>query len=431
MLYPNLAVGENGRLFFAGHDTVELARSYGTPLVVMDESLIRSRCRTYKAALAEDLPAGSRPLYASKAFCCRRMCAIAQEEGLGLDVVSPGELYTALLAGFPAEDIFFHGNNKTDADIRYAIESRIGYIVCDNRYELAAIENEAAALGVRQKILLRITPGIDPHTHEKINTGRVDSKFGSAIDTGDADVITGEALKAPHVDLRGFHCHVGSQLFDCSPLCDAAEIMVAFLRAMRDRYGYDCEILNLGSGFGVRYEESDPVIDYAAETHRVTARIRAACAEQNISVPVVLLEPGRSIVADAGITLYTVGGIKHIPGLRNFVSVDGGMTDNPRFTLYQAVHGVLDASHADAKPSGYYTVAGRCCESGDRLAEGAPLPRMERGDVLAMLTTGAYTYSMASNYNRVARPAVVFLGEQGPYIAVRRETFQDLTACDV
>jgi diaminopimelate decarboxylase len=235
MLYPNLTVGPSDHLYFAGYDTLSLAADYGTPLVVMDESLVRSRCRTYRAALAEDLPAGSRPLYASKAFCCKRMCEIAREEGLGLDVVSSGELYTALLAGFPPEDIFFHGNNKTDADLAFAIGHGIGYIVCDNRYELEAIEAEAAHQGVRQKILLRITPGIDPHTHEKINTGRVDSKFGSAIDTGDADVITGEALRAPHVDLRGFHCHVGSQLFDCTPLCDAAEIMVAFLRAMSDR----------------------------------------------------------------------------------------------------------------------------------------------------------------------------------------------------
>lgn len=430
MLYPNLSVNAAGRLCFAGQDTKELAARFGTPLMLMDEDLIRARCRAYKVAMAEAFPAGSMPLYASKAFCCKRIYEIMEEEGMSVDVVSSGELFTALAAGFPAERAYFHGNNKTDEDIRYAIDNRIGYFVCDNAPELLAIQAEAARQGVEQKLLLRLTPGIDPHTHEKINTGRVDCKFGAAIETGQAEELTGLALAQPNLRLCGFHCHIGSQIFDIEPFCHAAEIMTDFIARIRDRFGYTAQVLNLGGGMGVPYTQADPAIDYGANIRAIARAFDAICARRDIPAPAVLMEPGRSIVGDAGLTLYTVGGTKTIPGFKSYVSVDGGMSDNPRYTLYQAEYTILAADRMGEAPDGDYTVAGRCCESGDLIQENVPLPRLERGDLLAVCTTGAYNYSMASNYNRIPRPPVVFLGPDDPYEAIRRERFEDLLLCD-
>lgn len=431
MLYPNLSVNAAGHLQFAGQDTKELAARFGTPLMLMDEGLIRARCRAYKAAMAEAFPAGSMPLYASKAFCCKRVYEIMREEGMSVDVVSSGELYTALAAGFPAERAYFHGNNKTDADIRFAIESGIGCFVCDNAEELLAIQAEAARQGVEQKLLLRLTPGIDPHTHEKINTGRVDCKFGAAIETGQAEELTALALAQPDLRLLGFHCHIGSQIFDIAPFCDAAEAMTDFIARIRDRFGYTAQVLNLGGGMGVPYTQADPAIDYGENIRAIARVFYEICARRNIPAPAVLMEPGRSIVGDAGLTLYTVGGTKTIPGFKNYVSVDGGMSDNPRYTLYQAEYTILAADRMGDAADGNYTVAGRCCESGDLIQENVPLPRLERGDLLAVCTTGAYNYSMASNYNRIPRPPVVFIGETGPYEAVRRETMADMLLCDM
>lgn len=431
MLYPNLSANDAGHLVFAGQDTVELAAKYGTPLLLMDESLIRSRCRAYRSAMAQFLPAGSKPLYASKAFSCKRIYEIMREEDMCVDVVSIGELYTALSAGFPAENAYFHGNNKTDEDIRYAMEKGIGWFVCDSEDELQAIEAEAARQGITQKILLRLTPGIDPHTHEKISTGRIDCKFGAAIETGQAQALTELALKQNHIHLSGFHCHIGSQIFSCEPFTDAAVCMADYIAHIRDAFGYTPEVLNLGGGMGVPYTEKDPAIDYGENIRRIGRIFTDICTQRSITPPAVLMEPGRSIVADAGLTIYTVGALKTIPGFRSYVSIDGGMTDNPRYTLYQSEYTVLAANRVKDDPEGVYTVAGRCCESGDLIQENVPLPAMARGDLLAVLTTGAYNYSMASNYNRIPRPAVVFVGENGPYLAVRRETLDDLLACDL
>lgn len=430
-LYENLSANDQGHLTMAGQDVTTLAEQFGTPLLLMDENVIRMRCRTYLAAMRESFSAGSLPLYASKALSCKAMYRIMKEEGMGVDVSSPGELYTALKAGFPMERVYFHGNNKTDADIRMGIENRIGCFICDNADELTVINEEAGRHGVKQNVLLRVTPGIDPHTHEKINTGRIDSKFGAAIETGQAELLVKQALHSANVVLCGFHCHIGSQIFDHDPFCDAAVLMVAFLAEMKQKYGYEAEVLNLGGGMAVRYTADDPVIDYAANIRHVGKLVSKACADANIREPRILMEPGRSIVADSGITLYTVGGTKHIPGFRNYVSVDGGMTDNPRYTLYQSRYTVLPASRMDEPVAMDYTVAGRCCESGDLIQEGVALPELHRGDLLAVLTTGAYNYSMASNYNRVPRPAVVLLNQDGPRVAVRRETFEDLLLNDL
>ena len=430
MIYENLSVSPEGHLLFAGYDTLELAKQFGTALYVMDEERIRQRCREYKQAAAAFLPAGSRPLYASKAMSIKRIYRIMAEEDMGVDVVSPGELYTAVKAGFPMENAYFHGSSKTDGDIRFAMEHGIGFFVCDNADELDAIDAEAARQGICQKILLRLAPGIDPHTHEKINTGRVDSKFGVAIETGQAATLVGNALAKKHIELCGYHCHVGSQLFGAELFCDAATNMLKFVADMEKQYGYTAKVVNLGGGMGVPYTQEQSKVDYAGNIQTLGAHITALCQQLQLTPPAILLEPGRSIVADSGITLYTVTAIKEIPGFKNFVGIDGGMTDNPRYTLYQAPYTVYNAGRMQENADFVCTVAGRCCESGDLIQENVTLARPVRGDILAVLTTGAYNYSMASNYNRVPRPALVMIGKNGPYVAVRRETYDDLLLCD-
>lgn len=430
LLYDNLTINEAGHLCFVGYDTVELAKKYGTPLYLMDEVRIRNRCRTYIEAMRAAFGVESHPLFASKALCCRRIYEIMREEGMGIDIVSPGELYTAVHAGFPMERAYFHGNNKTDADVAFAMDSGIGYFVCDNIEELRAIDREAAARGIKQKILLRITPGIDPHTLAKINTGRVDSKFGAAIETGQAEQITGLALGFENIELRGFHCHIGSQIFEFEPFCDAARIMLTFVAKMRDRFGFETVELNLGGGMGVPYLPDQPRIDYAANIAAIGDIVDSLCTELSLKKPTVLMEPGRSIVADSGITLYTVGTLKEIPGFKTYVSVDGGMADNPRFALYESPYTVILANRANEDADCVCTVAGRCCESGDLIQEGVSLPRPNRGDTVAVLTTGAYNYAMASNYNRLPRPPIVMLDGERDYVAVRRETYADLMNYD-
>ncbi len=433
MICNNLSVNEKGHLCLAGRDTVELAEKYGTPLYLYDEDRIRERCRTYREAMREAFGESASPLYAGKAASFRAIYRIMQEEGLGIDVVSSGEVYTAHSTGFPMEKAYFHSNNKTDEDIRYAMECGIGYFVVDNREELDAIQASAEVHGIRQKVLLRLTPGIDPHTYAAVATGKVDSKFGSAIETGQADEITAYALTLSHVDPVGYHCHVGSQVFDSDVFLRAAAIMLQFADAMRQKYGFVLRELDLGGGYGVRYVESDPEIDIAANIRLVGQAVREQCEALSLPMPVVHMEPGRSIVADAGMTLYTAGTVKRIPGYKNYVSVDGGMTDNPRFALYGSAYTVLLANRVNDNGETFRaSVVGRCCESGDILQENVELPAdTKRGDIVAVLTTGAYNFSMASNYNRIPRPPVVMLANGQDSIAVRRETFADICKNDI
>ena len=431
IVHSNVTVGENGHLYFAGMDTVTLAEKYGTPVFLLDDSRVRARVREYKEAMQRNFGAGSMPLFASKSLSFKEIYRIMAEEEIGTDIVSSGELFTAVSAGFPMERAFFHGNNKTDFDIRYAIENGIGYFIADGIEELERIDEYAGKAGIRQKILLRITPGIDPHTHQKISTGGVDSKFGSAIETGLAKKVTAFALSKENIELCGFHCHIGSQIFDIEPYTDAADIMLTFIADMRDALGFTAKILNLGGGFGVRYVESDPEISITKNIDEIASHIHAKCAELNVKLPTIYMEPGRSIVADAGMTLYTVGSVKEIEGFKNYVSIDGGMTDNPRYTLYQSAYTLLLANRADEKADFPCTVGGRCCESGDLIQENVLIPKPKRGDILAVLVTGAYNYSMASNYNRVTRPPVVLLRGGEDKLAVRRERFEDLIACDI
>jgi len=433
MICSNLSVNEKGHLCMAGRDTVEIAEQYGTPLYLFDEDRIRERCRTYMTALREAFGEKACALYAGKAASFRALYRIMKDEGMGIDVVSSGEIYTALTAGFPLEKAYFHSNNKTDADISYAIENKIGYFVVDNREELDAIQKEAASRGIRQKILLRLTPGIDPHTYAAVATGKVDSKFGSAIETGQAEEMTVYAQSLSALDLVGFHCHVGSQVFDSDVFLRAAAIMLDFAAKMKQKHGFILRELDLGGGYGVRYLKDDPEIDIAANIRAVGKAVCAQCKELDLELPAVRMEPGRSIVADAGLTLYTVGTVKRIPGYKNYVSVDGGMTDNPRYALYGSSYTVLLANRVnDAGKTFRATVAGRCCESGDLLQENVELPDdTHRGDLLAVLTTGAYNFSMASNYNRIPRLPVVMLSGGTDRLVVRRETFEDICRNDL
>ena len=426
MICNNLSVNDNGHLIFAGRDTAELATAYGTPLYLLDEDKIREKCRIYKRAMTKELGDKALPLYAGKALCVKDIYRIMREEGMGIDVVSGGEIYTAHAGGFPMERAYFHGNNKTDADIAYAMDVGVGYFVCDNEEELLAIEGEAARRGLSQRILIRLTPGIDPHTHKAIATGKVDSKFGVAIETGQALSLIRTALAQKHICLCGFHCHIGSQIFETQPFTDAADIMLRFIDTVRKELGYTAHELNLGGGMGVRYLEAHPVIDYAENIAVIATKIKAVCAELSLDLPAIRMEPGRSIVADAGLTLYTVGTLKTIPGFRSYVSVDGGMPDNPRYALYQSPYTILPATRMNETRDTICTVAGRCCESGDLIQEGVPLPKMARGDLLAVLTTGAYNYAMASNYNRLPRPAMLMLSGGEERLIVRRESYEDL-----
>ena len=433
MICNNLSINEKGHLCIGGRDTVELAEKHGTPLYVFDEDRIRERCRTYRKALCEAFGENANALYASKAASFRAIYRIMKDEGMGVDVVSSGEIYTAVSAEFPMERAYFHSNNKTDDDITYAMDNGVGYFVVDNREELDAIERFAAARGITQKVLLRLTPGIDPHTYEAIATGKVDSKFGSAIETGQADEMTAYALCLAHVDLVGFHCHVGSQVFDSEVFLRAAAIMLEFVARMKEKHGYNTRELDLGGGYGVRYLESDPELDIAANIREVGRAVREQCDALGIDLPAIRMEPGRSIVADAGLTLYSVGTVKRITGYKNYVSVDGGMTDNPRYALYRSPYTVLLANRAnDADETFRCSLVGRCCESGDILQENIQLPAdTHRGDLVAVLTTGAYNYSMSSNYNRIPRPPVVMLKDGVDTIAVRRETFADICKNDI
>ncbi len=431
MLHSNLSINEKGHLTLAGQDVCALADKYSTPLFLMDEERIRNNCRTYIEAMKEFMPEGSKPLFASKSCCFKRLYEIIADEGMATDLVSPGELYTAKAAGFPLENAYFHGNNKTDADIEYAIDSGVGFFIVDNEEELLAVDRIAKDHGIVQNILLRLTPGIDPHTQKKISTGKVDSKFGTAIETGQALEIFKKAQSLESISLKGFHCHIGSQIFEYSSFADGADIMLRFIKELYDNYGFVCEMLNLGGGFGVRYTEADPVIDYRENIRGLSIQIKEMCASLGIAEPAILMEPGRSIVADTGLTVYSVGSVKSITGYKSYVSVDGGMPDNPRYALYESDYTCLIANKAAEKPDFTATIAGRCCESGDLIQEDVALVKPCRGDYLAVLVTGAYNYSMASNYNRIPRPPVVMIKDGKDYVAVKRETFADLARNDI
>ncbi len=426
-----LHVNEVGHLTIGNRDTVELAQTFGTPLFVMDEDQIRENCRKYKTSM--DSFYGGRGLvaFASKAFLCKAICAIVEEEGLGLDVVSGGELHTAISAGFPAQRILFHGNNKTTEELAYALQCKVGRIVVDNVFELEMLNQMAEAAGVIQRIQFRIKPGIDAHTHDFVQTGQIDSKFGFALETGEAMKAVEAAMTMKNLYLGGLHCHIGSQIFEIEPFQMAASTMLGFMAQIKEKLGFVVEELNLGGGFGIQYIPQDDPVAYDEYMMKVSKTVKETCEKLGLETPFILLEPGRSIVGSAGITLYKVGGLKEIPGVRTYLSVDGGMADNPRYALYGSQYEMLIANKAEEAKEHRYTVAGKCCESGDLLGKDIMLQEAAVGDTLAVLATGAYNYSMASNYNRLPKPAVVFVKGEDAKVVVRRETYDDMIAKDL
>lgn len=425
-----LSVNEENHLTIGGVDTVSLAKEYGTPLYVMDEDAIRKNCRLYVDSMNRFYDGHGLILYASKALCNTAMCKLVASENMGVDVVSGGELYTAHKAGVPMEKVYFHGNNKTTDELKLALSLGVGRFVVDNRDELMLLNNLAKEAGKKASILFRVTPGIDAHTHDFIMTGKIDCKFGVVLENGDAMETYRLASTLENIEVVGVHCHVGSQIFDLDPFCEAAEVMVNFIGDVKDTLGFTLSELNLGGGFGICYTEKDDPISYDKYMEAVSKVVKATAEKRNIPLPKILMEPGRSIVGDAGITLYTVGSIKNIPGVRSYLAVDGGMGDNPRYALYQAEYEFLIANRAGDKKDEVYTVAGKCCESGDLLGEHAPLQKANGGDVLAVLSTGAYNYSMASNYNRIPRPAMVMASGGKSRVVVKRETYEDILRND-
>lgn len=426
-----LSVNRQGHLTIGGCDTVELAKEYGTPLYVLDETGVRNACKSYRSSIDHFYQGRGMVCYASKAFCCKEIYRVMDSEQMGVDVVSEGELYTALAAGFPAERICFHGNNKTDHELRYALEAGIGLFIVDNEYELVRLNRFAGEMGKKANISFRIKPGVDAHTHEFVRTGQIDSKFGVALETGEAMEIVKKSLALDHVVLKGAHCHIGSQIFELEPFELAAQRMIEFMAQVRKETGYVMEELDLGGGFGICYTEKDEALAYDSYMEKVSVVVKQTCERLSFPQPFMMLEPGRSIVGSSGITLYTVGAIKEIPGIRTYAAIDGGMTDNPRYALYQSEYEAVAANKAAEPKSQTVTLAGKCCESGDLLGEHMPIQNLESGDIVAVLSTGAYNYSMASNYNRLCRPAVVMVKDGTSRLIVRRESMEDLIRNDL
>jgi diaminopimelate decarboxylase len=429
-LHGTSRINAAGRLEIGGCDTAELAARFGTPLYVFDEELIRSKCREFVDAFNRTgLP--FQVAYASKAFCVMAMCRIAEEEGLSLDVVSDGELYTALRAGFPAERIHFHGNNKTPEELEMAIDAKVGCIVVDNFTELHLLHATAQEKNARVKVLFRLTPGVEAHTHEFISTGQTDTKFGFDIANGSALQAIREAMAMERIDILGVHSHIGSQIFETEGFRMAADRVAEFAHTVRQELGVTFSVINLGGGFGIRYVEGDSPLPLSQYVQAIADSINTNFARYDYPIPEIWIEPGRSIVGDAGTTLYTIGSSKDIPGVRKYVSVDGGMTDNPRPALYGAKYEAMLANRALEPNEETVSIAGKCCESGDMLIWDVKLPRTKPGDLLAVSCTGAYNYSMASNYNRLRRPAVVFVRDGQADLVVRRETYEDVAGKDL
>ena len=429
-----LKINEKGHLEIGGADCVELAAQFSTPLYVFDEAYIRRMMRVYQDTIQAEYDGHGLVLYASKAFSCEAIYAIAKQEGIGVDVVSGGELYTALRAGFPAQKMTMHGNNKLPHEIAEALDAKVGMIVVDSFSEADLIEEEAAKRGRVQDVLIRINPGVEAHTHAYVQTATPDSKFGFSVANGAAEEMTAHVLAKPHLKLHGYHCHIGSQIFEKQSFVLAVQKNLAFMAQMKKKLGFEADALNMGGGFGIWYAEGDAMIDvdgYAGYLRALLSTIKDGCGALGLHRPFVYLEPGRSIVGEAGITLYTVGAIKEIPGIRKYVAVDGGMFDNPRYALYQSKYTAVLANRAAEESCELVSIAGKCCESGDLIGVDFNLPKARTGDLIAVLSTGAYNYSMASNYNRNFIPAAVLVKDGKADHIVKPQTYEDLVRNDV
>ena len=429
-LQGTMTINERGRLVIGGCEVVQLARDFGTPLYIFDEDCIRDNCRRFYQAFN----AGSgraEVVYAGKAFLTTAMCRIIASEGLGLDVVSGGELYTALAAGFPVDRIYFHGNNKSYAELCQALEAGVGRFMVDNFAELELLSRLSVERGRVARVILRVTPGIEAHTHEYIRTGQIDSKFGFTLPNGQALAAARRAGELPGIEFKGLHCHIGSQIFELEPYSEAATVMMELAATVKEATGLVTAELDLGGGFGIYYTAGDEPRPVSAYAETILTRVEAEARRLNLPRPRVLVEPGRAIIGPAGSTAYTVGSIKEIPGVRKYVAVDGGMADNIRPALYGAKYEAILANKAGMPATEKVAVTGKCCESGDMLIWEVELPPVERGDILLMSCTGAYGYTMASNYNRLGRPAAVLVRDGNADLILKREDYSDLIRNDV
>ncbi len=429
-----LYINEKGHLIIGGADCADLVNQFGTPLYVFDEKHIRDMMRVYQDTLDREYPRGGLVLYASKAVSCKAIYAIARSEKIGVDVVSGGELYTAVEAGFPTDKIYMHGNNKLPREIAEALDCGVGTIVVDAFSEADLIECEAEKRGIVQDVLLRINPGVEAHTHAYVQTATPDSKFGFSIASGAAENAVRYLLTKKRLRLKGFHCHIGSQIFEKESFVLAVEKNIAFLANLKNKLGFQAEELNLGGGFGIWYAEGDKKIgvkEYSEYLSALIEKVKSECEQHNLQLPFLVIEPGRSIVGEAGITLYTVGAIKEIAGIRKYLAVDGGMFDNPRYCLYQSRYTALLANRANEPPTERVAIAGKCCESGDLIGIDFNLPKAQSGDIIAILSTGAYNYSMASNYNRNFIPPAVLVKDGKAEYIVKPQTYADIVRNDV
>ncbi|MCM3719698.1 diaminopimelate decarboxylase [Fictibacillus phosphorivorans] len=430
-LHGTAKIGKNNHLWIGGTDTVELAKKYGTPLYLYDVELIRTRARGFKKAF-EEKGVGYQVAYASKAFSSIAIIQLMDQEGLSLDVVSGGELYTALQAEFPAERIHFHGNNKCPEELEFALTAGVGCIVVDNFYEINLLKTLCRKLNKTVKVLLRLTPGIEAHTHDYIITGQEDSKFGFDLGSGQADKALDEVLGSEYFEVLGIHCHIGSQIFETEGFTLAIDKLFSHFKIWEERFNYFPSVVNLGGGFGIQYTSEDTPLEPEQYVLAMIDEVQRKMADfDGKSMPELWIEPGRSLVGDAGTTIYSIGSQKEIEGVRHYVSVDGGMTDNIRPALYQAKYDAYVANNMNEKPSQTVSIAGKCCESGDMLIWDLELPEVTDQDYLAVSCTGAYGYSMANNYNRIQRPAVVFAENGEDQLVVKRETYADLIRQDM
>jgi len=428
-LFPLTAeVSDRGHLIISGCDTVELADRFGTPLYLFDESSLRSKCAEFKAEFGQRY-ADTTIIYACKAFINRALAFIFKEEGLGLDVISGGELHIAQLAGFPMDTVYFHGNNKSAEEIRLALKYHAGRIVVDNFHELKMLSELARELKANPDILLRLSPGIDPHTHKYVTTGIVDSKFGFPL--ARAEEAVAQAMSAPSLNLLGLHFHLGSLIFETEPYQEAIGFVVDFATEMKRKYNFQLRELNIGGGFAIQYTLDSPSPPISAYAEAITSKIISKCRELKLAPPQLIVEPGRAVVGQAGVALYRVGAVKDIPGVRRYVSVDGGMADNIRPALYGSEYEAVVANKMSEKEAGKVTIAGKFCESGDILVRDISLPPVAAGDIIAIPDCGAYCLPMASNYNSSLKPAIVLVKEGKAHLIRRRETYGDLTGCDL
>lgn len=429
-LYGTQTVTSEGHLAIGGVDTVELAKEYGTPAFVYDIALFRERARGFVETFKKE-NVKAQVAYASKAFSAVAIYQVAQQEGLSVDVVSGGELFTALKAGFPTEKIHFHGNNKSVEELTYALDSKIGCIVIDNFYEIELLKQLTRERQQKMAVLIRVTPGVEAHTHDFITTGQADSKFGFDLSNGQADEAFKALYKDEYLQLKGMHCHIGSQIFETEAFSLAAKKVVDKMAEWKQQYAFEATVLNLGGGFGIRYTAEDAPLEPAVYVDDMIKAVKKEAEAFGIELPEIWIEPGRSLVGDAGTTLYTVGSHKTVPDVREYIAVDGGMSDNIRPALYEAKYEGAIANNMNAALTTNYTVAGKLCESGDKIIEDIKLPEVQTGDILATFCTGAYGYSMASNYNRVGRPAVVFVENGNHQLAVKRESYEDMAKLDI